>query len=345
MQQSPNPPISRFDKKSKALLVDYINRINNRLLKPEQLVFDTPVLINETGLSQVQVSAAANTGWDTSKRTLTYNRVDLKLTMHGQPLVVHVKQATPASVIAALFEQYGLFIEPELVDLTLITTDISDAPLNMDLPGFDPANGPVINVEPIEPPYLDNQNYRMTFKPAHLIFFGEIEILTRRSLELLGTTIDSLMDLRQFYSDGNFNRPPIDLYVPAGEFKLDDVQMILTERRMYESQLYGIPEGQYLFESNVVAPLLRKLTGDPWVSVEVNDRAFNLYGSQVLYNGFVSKDYTVEDPAFNFVMVVALGRKCLNLSGIVKIAYRYSDSKTPGNLAYDHSSVPAIFTN
>lgn len=345
MHQSPNPLIGRFSKKSKPLLVDYINRINNRALVPEQLEFGVPLLINDSGLSQVEISFSSTTGWDTAKRVLTYNRVDLNMILHNAPIVVHVPDYTPESLYKAILEQYGVLIEPELVDLTLVTASLNDAIFTPNLLGFQAADSAVSVEVPIEPPYLDNRNYSLTFKDKHLIFFGSVQVMTRRSLDLLGTTIDSLMDLRAFYADGNFDRPPVDLYLPNSELKVSELELLTTERRMYESQLYSILPQTTIQVGTPLVPLLRQLTGDQWISADVSDQPFNVFGAEVLYNGFVNKDYSATDPAYNYLLALKLGNACTNLSGIIKIAYRYSDSKTPGNLPYDRASVPPIFSN
>lgn len=347
MQQYPNPLISRYNKKSKELLVDYINQINNRLLVSDQLVFGVPVLLNDSGLSQVEIGFSSSTGWDSSKRTLTYNRVDLNMVLHDAPVVVHVLESTPTAIFAALLSQYGLLLEPDTVELTLITTNLSNAVWNKDLPGFETADGTPVVIEPVEPAYLDNQNYRLRFKDSHLIFFGEIKIYTRRSLELLGGTIDSLMDLRNFYNDGNFLRPPVDLYTPGGQFLLMDVEpdMVQTERRMFEALLYKIKTGEIIVRGTILESLMRKMTGDYWVAADTSDLPFNLFGATVLYNGYVSKDYHVDDPAYNYVLALQLGPACNNLSGVIKIGYRYSDSQMPGNLKVDHAAVLGIFNN
>lgn len=346
MHQYLNPKLTRFSKASKPLLVDYINKLNNRAYTPEQFVFGTPTLLNDSGLSQVEIGFAASTGWDTARRTLTYNRVDLNLPLGEKPIVVHTEDDSPAGVLRAIYQQYGLLIEAEHVEMELVTSSFYDHVRHPDLPGFDIADLqlgiPEIPEAPHIPEYLNNKNYRMVFKPTHLIFFGELQVLTRRSLDLLGTTIDSLMDLRDFYKDGNFDKPPVDLYLPSGELLLTDDLVPYVDRRHYESQLHIVMPDSQIAVGSILPKVLRKLTGDPWTATPEHNVDFNLFGAKVLHNGFVSKNFHCKDPAFNYLLAVDLNDRCANLSGVLKLGYRYSDSKTPGNLPYDRSAAPSI---
>lgn len=335
------PRIARYSKSSKELLVDYINATNNRLLKPEQLLFGLPVNEGEEGLTSVDIKFASTNGWSEEVQRLMYRRVDINQILNDEPCAVHVPVLTEAAIVAALYEQYGLKLEPELITVELADVNfVAIAPIT-DTVGFQPEDAPE---EPEPLPALQNTNYLVTMSSDHLIFTGSFKVITRQSLTLLGATIDSLLNLRQFYSDSNQGLPPVDLILEEGELKLSDAYMSHDDRRAVESYLYTIPTG-YVWADLVNLPqLLRRLTGDEWVSVPDQALPFNVHGSEVIYNGFVSVAHTVKDPAYNYVFCLDLSKWCNNITGVLKIAYRYSDSKVPGNLPNNHASTPPLFS-
>lgn len=333
--------LNRFNKTSKALLVDFINAKNNRKLTPDQMVFGKPVLKEQDGLSEVEVSFNLTMGWGNAKRILGYYRVELRKELGNQPIVVHVPDDTEEGLLKAIREQYGILLEPEFITVELVTRSLPDATQNTDGDGFEGSDAPEgEDTEPEVPAYLENRNYRITFKEEHLIFFGEVEVFTRRSLEFLGNTIDSLLDLREFYRDGSFELPKVDTVIKNGEAYIDDVHYPdFVTRRHVCSGLYEIKIGTFIDLASILPEILKQLTQDEWVSLDKPDLPFNLYESEVIYNGYVSKDYTLDDVAYNYVLAVNLGQRCANLTGILKIGYQFSPSKTPANIPYNQASI------
>lgn len=341
MYQQHIAKLDRFNLPAKELLVGFINKKNNRGLTPSQLVFGVPVLKRGDGLSEVEVSFDPSTGWaaDDQKRTLGYFRTDLEVYLNKKPLIVHVEEDTNAALLKAILEQYGLLLEPNLIEIDLITSSLADSVYNPDLFGFEPED--VVDAEEVIPPpaYLINRNYRITFKDEHLVFIGGLDVYTRRSLEMLGTTIDSLIDLREFYTDGNFELPKADLVIPNGELYInEETYDAYINRKAASTALYETKVGPILGESRI-ASILRKLTGDPWIIEDARGLDFNLYGTDVIYNGFVKIEYGLQRAAYNYVLVLALGPKCGNLTGYIKIGYQFSSSKVPGNLTENFASV------
>lgn len=339
-----NPRLSRYNKPSKELFVDYINDLNSRRLSPTQLVFGIPIQLTPDGISKVSVKFATELGWSTEEEFLTYRRVELSNLLRDMPITIHVAEHETSDILKAIKEQWGILLEESLITLAPAPTSIAVIAPVTDLPGFTAEDG----VD--DPPFLpseENRDYILTFKAEHLIFFGQIKVQTRPSIKLLGTTIDSLMDLRLYYYDGTFDKPPVDIYIPNGELLLSDEVVECGERRHYESWLYVVKESGDDAVENVVSSyltrLLTQLTGDVWISDPTMRTDFNLSGLRVLYNGFVSKEHPVTNHAYNYVIALELSSLCSNLSGILKIGYRYSDSRTPGNLSYNQSSVLPIF--
>ena len=339
--------LGRYGKKSKDLLVNYINEHNGRDLASDQLLFGTPSTKGPDGLTEIEVSFAQSTGWSDEVEIMGYYRVEPSLFLRGLPISVYVSGFTDEDICNAIFEQYGLFIEPEFIILELISQSLADITPTVDLPGFDPEDGEAVPpAASVVPGYLDNRNYKLSFKQTHLIFFGEIMVHTRRALQSLGNPIDSLMDLREFYKDGNMDLPPIDLLIPKGELYVDrEIFPEHNRRRAIEAMLHNdLKVDEKLGLAQQVPMLLKDLTGNQWVSSET-PAPFNLHGARIVYNGFVSRDQTLEDSGYNFVVAIELGELCDNLTGIVKIGYKYASSDIPGNNPFNQASVLPLFNH
>lgn len=345
MSHRPDARLGRYGKKSKDLLVDYINDHNNRDLRPDQLVFGAPSTMNEYGLTEVMVGFSLLTGWSDEKQIMAYYRIEPSMFLNGRPMVIYVGGYTDTDIYNAIYQQYGLLIEPEFAQLELITRSFPDAAVTVAADGFDAEDASTSPVpEESVPAYLENRNYILRFKQTHLIFFGEIAIYTRRAVESLGTSIDSLLDLRKYYADGTMDLPPVDLLIPKGELYVsNEAYPEHAQRRCIESILYGMKVNNLLEAAWQLPTLLQTLTNDKWVATET-PADFNLYGAKVIYNGFVSKDQTLENTGYNFVVAVELSELCTNLTGIIKIGYRYSSSNVPGNNPYNQASVLPLFT-
>lgn len=340
MQRKNDAVLFPYTKPAKQQLVDFINLKNNRLFSVDQLIFGIPAAVDGNGLSRVSIGFAVTSSFTNETAVLEYWRVDLKKIV-GESLTIWVDEHTPQTLYKAILEQYGVLIEPELFSLTETTVFLPDIAPVTDLAGFDPVDDPVTQPVVSGATPVDNRNYRLTALPHHLTWFGSVTISTRRALKLLGTTIDSTLDLREFYKDGRFEKPPVELVTPNGVWLLDDV-MDEPKRRHFESLLFTTQVGDVELGDSLLVELLTAMTGDRWVNQDTLTE-FNLRGSEIVYNGFVTKDYQTYDDRYGYVIAIALGPLCDNLTGLFKIAYRYASSLTPSNLDYDRSHVMPIF--
>lgn len=339
-------PLNRFNKPSKQLLVEMINKFNGVRLDPDLLIFGLPAMVQPDGFTEVTVKFKESTGWSRESRPVRYHRVEANRTPELRNMVIHLETFTdPQLVVKALFDQCGLLLEPELIEIQEIygglEADQSDINLritNTHLTGFDETVG-----EPWVPdPDLD-RNFRITFSSDHLIFFGTINVLVRPSIKLLGVNISRQMDLRQYYQDGNTNRPPVDLYQPKGTLLVSGLSSHLLEDKKTEAYLYEQKAGAIIEPASQMAELLSYLTGDTWQYTPEATLDFNIYNSTIIYNGLVSSEYTADDPRYSYVMVIELGALCRNLSGLLRIGYRYSSPEVPTNHQYNPASVKPIF--
>lgn len=310
--------LNRYSKPCKELLIDYINHVNGKEFTYEQLEFGVPTLMESNGLSQVPMKFTSATGWDDTTVPLTYWRIEPSTIAGLSGLVIHSNDRTEEAILQAVFEQYNLLLEPELIVLIAIPEETT-------------------------PTYA---NFRLEFKPEHLLFFGELLIHVRPAIELLGTTIRDLLELRDFYKDGNTQLPPVDVVIPNAELKLtNDPPFTYEQRRKYETALRAIPNGQLLVENTVVAEMLSIMTGDIWYADGTADGPFNLFGAKVVYNDLTGDNMTFSDGAYNYVFAIELGSRCSNLTGVLKIGYRYASPHIPNNQPYDRASVLPIFGN
>jgi hypothetical protein len=340
-------PLNRFNKPSKQLLVEMINAFNGASLKADQLIFGTPVPVQDDGKTNITVKFQTNTGWSLDSRIITYYRIEA--TRHEQlsRLVLHAESLpdTPA-LLDAIFQQTGVLLEPELIEVQEIfggldadQSDITNRVKQPFLQGFDE----VPAVPFVHDPDLD-RNFKISFKPDHLIFFGSIVVIVRPAINLLGNNIARRMDFRDFYKDGVFGRPPVDLYIPQGVLLVGPQHStVIGDSKQTQAYLYEQKAGPIVAIDSQLHDILDRLTSDLWRYVPDATVDFNIYNSTILYNGLVSPEYSADDPRYSYVMVIQLGDKCRNLSGVLRIGYRYSSPAVPANHQINAASATPLF--
>lgn len=290
-----------------------INYTNNRGLTSKQVDFGVPVAISGDGHTRIPVLFKETTGWSPLNEELTYIRSRLTDIPGCERLSIHSDYTDEQGIFDDLFEQYGLKIEPEYVDLAEVSHD-----------------------------EFGSVNYLLTFV-SHPIFIGEIELQVRPSLELLGTSIGQLMDLREFYKTGSTARPPVDLYCPNGEMLLDSrVVPDRTVLNAYELALFSTLSDSPILAGTPLVDILTSLTGDQWVCEAEAPSPFNLHNAIILYNGLRTEQYHVEAATFGYTMAIELSDFCENLSGVITIGYQYSTPYGAGMLLNDMSANPPI---
>jgi hypothetical protein len=340
-------PLNRFNLPSKRLLVEMINKFNGVRLDASQLVFGTPELLKDDGLTSVTVKFDDKMPWDQSTRPVHYYRVEANKHPDLSHLVIHANPVlTDGELITQLLAQRGLYLEPELIEIQEIygpldsdQNDIGNRIVNAHLNGFDD-----VEAEPYVPnPDLD-RNFKITFKPEHLVFFGHVYVMVRPVLALMGTTIARNMDFRQYYADGKGGRPPVDLYMPKGVLLMPEEFPSLPGKLRAETYLYERKVGAVTELNSLLATILTELTGDAWHYTPDAVLDFNIYNSTISYNGLVSSEFNTDDPRYGYVLCLELGDLCRNLSGVLRIGYRYSSSTVPTNQQYNPSSVTPIFS-
>lgn len=340
------PPLNRFNRPSKSLLVEMINKFNAVRLDESQLIFTDPEVVHDDGLTQVKVKFRENMGWSAESRPVTYYRIEANRHEQLSRLVVHAEHlADDAALLKAIFDQCGVLLEPTLIEITEIfggleadQADINNRITKPFLSGFDGA----AEVPFVPDPDLD-RNFRITFKANHLIFFGHLYVMARPALTLLGNTVARRMDFRDYFQDGIKGRPPIDLYIPQGRILVGDVWLDQKQAKTVEAYLYEQKAGAITAVDSAMDKILKGLTGDVWAYTPGTVSDFNIYNSTVLYNGLVTPEYSADDSRYSYVMVIQLGDNCRNLSGLLRIGYRYSAPTVPGNRQINPASATPLF--
>lgn len=340
-------PLNRFNKPSKQLLVEMINKFNGVSLDADKLIFSDPEELQGDGKTEVKVKFQTNTGWSNEERPVTYYRIEANRLEDLSHLVIN-NDVLPdnEALLKAIFDQCGVLLEPDVIEiqeiyggLTANQADITNRVKLNFLKGFDE----VVDV-PFQPPTDTDRDFKITFKDNHLVFFGHIYVLARPVIKLLDSTIARRMDFRDFYKDGVYGRPPIDLYIPQGRLLISELTRTpIGDPKQTEAYLYEQKAGPIIDVGNRLVGILMALTGDLWHYTPDATADFNIYNSTILYNGLVTPEYSADDSRYSYVMVIELGALCRNLSGKLRIGYRYSAPGVPANHQYNPASATPLF--
>lgn len=340
------PELGRFSLPGKDLLVGFLNRKNNLQIKVDQLeVRGDPIPRSDDGetLLKVKFLPPFEHPAHSAVAELLYYRISIAEQLMGMSISVYVSAHDKTSLLDAIFEQAGLYLEPDLVDIDELDQDIETSAPNQQLNGFAPDQSADPEEEPLNPPALQNKTYLVTISPKHLMFYGSFELKTREALRTAPKDIDSLLDLRRWYATNPGDRYPIDLIIPGGELCLGDIPDVKAVRQ-WESELYKIKTGAIFGNTADSLPavevILSALTGVTWIN-ENRFADYNLMHAKVIYNGRVSAANSFPDPSYSYVLAIELAGMCTNVSGILKIGYRYSVLQ-PYRSDVDPSAIPPI---
>lgn len=308
------------NKRMDDVLTELINHLNQTKFTYEELQFGTPMTIDETGLLGIPVSL--ETMPSETVNLLRLYPMSIDHFIDESHVVLNRDIDEPSSIVTALFEQYGIYLDEgtytledvsPIIDEEEVVVDEEEEPV-VETPVEDEEEEPGEEIPevPINTPLLTDKRYLLKILDSHLYLRGEILIRLVPNLDLLGNSISSLIDLRKYFSTVNDVKYPIEAYVSNFDMTVDDYKL-----------------GEFLFESTDVnlstidlAYVLKRITNDEWVSEE-EPAPFNLVDTRVMYNGF-RKDSHLDIPeSYQYVMELVLGDKCSNLIGVIQLGYRY----------------------
>lgn len=317
-----HPPRSglgnRFSQPAKSTLISWINEKNNRGFYPSQFTFRDPIPIDYDGT--VDIPFIYNDTGEESK--LRVQRVNIGLVPGLQDIVIHSTAFTVQSILDSIFEQYGLFLDPDMVAVKLNKIGLDDALSDGILDGFDIGGRGVYSEGSHRLELLD---CTITMKDNHLVYEGEIFLKIRKSLLTNTDTISRMMDLREFYSQSDEMKPYVETYQPCGLWTVDESDKYV--RREIESRLYSLGKDG-IVDYRLLSRLLSDITNNEWVSDNI-EAPFNIMNSRVLYNGLSSEHPGIAPISHSYLLILELSDLCENLQGRIHIAYRYSRPTHP----------------
>lgn len=309
---------TRFSEPAKNTLVSWINERNNRGFYPSQFTFDAPIPVSLDGT--VDIPFLYN---DTGERSaIRVQRVDIGKVPGLSSMVIHSGAYSVQSILDAIFEQYGLYLDIDMVSVDLNKSDLNTLLGNGILDGFNIlGKGSTDDIVPA----IEVLDCYITIKSNHLIYTGELVVRIRRSLLTNGNSIDRLLLLRDHYEQDPDAIPYVETYQPRGLWSVEPSDQY--DRRSAEAMLYALRDGDPL-DYPSIALVLKAITNTPWVA-DRKPSVFNIMGATVLYNGLASGHPGVAPLTHSYLLILELNELCLNLQGRIHIAYRYAKPNHP----------------
>lgn len=310
----------RYNKPAAQMLLDIFNFTNKAAVEPWQVTFgqpypvadDTPQIVpvhmndynlvrpTQGTLTRIEVHPTPESGWRKSQQ-LTYRRLVMQDYFVSIPFVIYAIENTPEVILNGIMEQYGLYLDPELVDVTFRQVDLGDVL-------FQTHMGSVIETDfcsDYVPPVAWNAIVKA--KPENPIWMGEINVYIREAVQFLNRDIKTTLEVRRYLGPEDHNKMPAEMILPNNRFVDHDYYM------------RGLKVGD-LIESWIV-DTAKEVTGDNWVFTQ-NSNPFNLYGAKVVYNGLNTGEVYIDDPKVSNVLILQFSdTHCTNIRGQWVIGY------------------------
>lgn len=306
---------TRFSQPAIETLISWINVKNNRRFSPSQFEFGTPVPVSNDGTVDIPFTYT-DTG---DSDTLRVQRVNLSRVPGLHPIVLHSVNLSTDSILKALLDQYGLYLDEDMVEVRFDTNINEMFPTEL-LEGFSQNDTDSDDVG------ADYRGSECTIRilDHHLVYEGELKVLVRKSMLSNGNTIDRIINLRKFY-ESHDEVPFIETYQPGGLWTVDGFDH--ETRRRIEYCLHYIQDSGPV-DYDLLADILHRITKDDWVSNE-ETQSFNIQGAKVIYNGLSSEYPGIGPLTHSHLLILELSKLCDNLQGHIHIAYRYSPPHHP----------------
>lgn len=314
----------RYNQPAADLMLQVLNITNKTSFVKEQLTFGLPTVVHDSvpnispvqtndydlqrppegTLTRITVTPTPESGF-TKCQELLYRRVVIQDHFIAVPFVVYAKDRTREVILAALKEQYGLYLDDDMVDVSFRQVDLQSVIYRQHL-------GSVVVDEFSD--YFPPASYNaiVTILPNHPYWIGELNVYIREAVEFLDRDIKNTLEIYKYLGHGDHNKIPAEMMLKMDGF---------VDKDEYIKNLkVGDPVGPMILD------VVKSLTPDPWVFV--NEPAnFNLYGTKVIYNGHNTGDVYINDPRVTRVMIIAFGEEhCSNIRG--EWVFGYYDSET-----------------
>lgn len=311
----------KYSRPAQALMLDVLNFTNKTAIEPWQVTFGEPVEVDErpntvelpavqaydlqrpakNTLTRIEVKPTPESGWSRSQH-LTYRRQVIQDHFAAVPFVIYAADVTNEIILKALLEQYRLYLDPDLVDITIEQIDISAVLFKTHM-------GSIIENEfdcdDYVPPVTQNATIRM--KANHPYWIGEIRVYVREAVKLLDRDVKTTLEVKRYLGPGNHDKLPAELILPMDRFV--DYDRTLKDLKV------GDLVGPWAVE------MAKRITGDAWC-FEQRSTVFNLYGAKVVYNGLNTGEIYIDDPKVSNALIIQFHDEySTNLAGQWIIGY------------------------
>jgi hypothetical protein len=315
----------RYNKPTNQQLLDIFNFTNKSAVEPWQVTFGAPYPVADNGmqitaahvndynqqrptqgtLTRIEVIPTPESGW-TKTLQLTYRRQVIQDHFVSVPFVIYATENTPEVILKGLHEQYGLYLDQELVDITFQQVDLADVLFHTHM-------GSILETDFCSD-YVPPASYNalVKIKPNHPIWTGELNVYIREAVKFLDRSVKTTLEVHRYLGPGDHNKMPAEMILPNNRF-VD-----------YDYYMKGLKVGD-LLESWIV-DTAREVTGDNWVFTQ-NANPFNLYASRVVYNGLNTGEVYINDPKVSNVLIIQFSDEhCTNIRGQWVIGYYNRDT-------------------
>lgn len=304
----------RYSKPAAQMLLDIFNYTNKAAFEPWQLTFGLPVKIEgqtppdividhlndynqqrsvDGTLTTIEVFPTPESGW-TDSQVITYRRHVIQDYFISVPFVVYAVEPATDVILNALLEQYGLYLDADLIEMTFDQINLSDVL-------FQTHMGSILNgdggdfVAPVV------YNAVIKIKDEHPIFMGELNVYVREAVKFLDRDVKTTLEVRRYLGPGDHNKMPAEMILPNNRFVDDNYQMISLKI----NELVG----EWIVEK------AKQITGDNWVFTS-EQAPFNLYGARVAYNGLNTGEIYIDDPKVSNALIIQFSDlHCSNIRG------------------------------
>lgn len=316
--------VLRYNQPAMELMLQVFNFTNKTAFEKWQLTFGEPEVVADTDpsiepvitndfdlrrpasgtLTKIEVKPTPESGF-TKSQNLLYRRQVIQDHFISVPFVIYAKERTKEEVLTALSAQYGLFLDPDMVDVTFEAVTLKNVLFRRHMGSI---------VEDSCSDYIPPVSYNaiVTIKPNHPYWMGQLNVYLREAVEFLDRDIKNTLEIHRYLGPGDHNKMPAEMIL-----KMDDY----VDTDFY---IKGLKEGDLV--GYALLDIVKSLTNDPWVFSETPG-VFNIYGSKIVYNGFNTGDVYIDNPKVTNVLILEFGEEhCTNIRG--QWVFGYYNSET-----------------
>lgn len=315
----------RYNKPANAMMLDIMNATNKTAIEPWQVTFGKPYPVQDVEpqiqvkhlndydnhrptqgtLTGIEVIPTPESGWRKTLQ-LTYRRVVIQDHFISVPFVIYCKEPDPEVILKALLEQYGLYLDKELVDVTFIQVDLNEVLFRTHMGSILETDSCADYMPPIA------WNVKIVMKAEHPVFVGEIYVYIREAAEFLNRDVKTTLEVHRYLGPGDHNKMPAEMILPNNRFVDHDYVM------------KNLKPGDLV--DKWIVDTAKAITGDDWVFTQ-NQNNFNLYGTKVVYNGLNTGEVYINDPKVSNILIVQFSDEhCTNIRGQWVIGYYNRDT-------------------